>query len=410
MSLGEPFILRSLGSLLFQYEWSDWGTGGRDWSFMSVTTKLDGYAPLGDLVYDGHLGDNVRIDPNRAWNIQVLYVRNNRPDVAKPCTDYMEVASLGPKYHSKLWRPTHSDPNYIGVGDICYRGLNKPPVGRYYCLHRKYLLDAGKNAPLFFNEDGLPCYRTIANTNIFRKGDTQLFGLRDDASLQACCTGSGAACEIWTKGSTACQNAMTEYCAASDIKPGGKCEDWCTRDPIGCDKVKNKFCDEHPNDPFCDCINAFNRPEHAALIKDKETIYSMSIPACYFDKCKQGPYKVFTTTEMTEAQQGQRCSQDLKYIDQQIKVLGDNNILNSSQNVNENQTNIEPPKNSKDSTIAGFQSNKVLIFIFLIIAIVVGYYAFFKQDEVNYNMMPPMMQPPMMQPPMMQPMMPQPMM
>jgi len=383
MSVGEPFLFHPLASLLYRWEWSDWGTGGRDWSFMSATTKPDGYAPLGDLVYDGYLGDNVGIDPNRTWNIQVLFVRNNRLDVAKPCTDYMEVGTLRADAKCKLWRPVHSDPNYIGVGDICFRGLDKPPAGRYFCLHRKYLLDAGKNAPLFFNEDGLPCYRTIAGTNIFRKGDPQVFGLRDDAALQACCTGSGTACELWTRSSTSCQTAMTEYCSANDIKPGGKCEDWCTRDPVSCDKVKNKFCVEHPEDPFCDCINALDRPDHAALIKDKETIYSMSIPACYYNKCKQGPYKVFTTTEMTEAQQGQRCSQDLKYIDQQIKVLGDNNVLNTNQNVNENQTNID---HSTEPKIFGYPQSQVLMVMLFLIAIAVGYYAFFMEEEPMYPM------------------------
>ena len=390
MSIGEPFTLRPLSSLLYRWEWSDWGTGGIDWSFMSVSTTPTGYAPIGDLIYQGYLGDNVGIDPARAWNVQVLFVRNDRPDVARPCTDYIDIGTLSADTTSKMWRPTCSDPNFIGVGDVCLRGTSKPIIGKYFCVHRKYLIDAGKNAFLLSTEDGVTCYRTIPSTNIFRRGDPQVFGLRDDANLQACCTGSGTMCELWTKGSTSCQTAMTEFCSANDIKPGGKCEDWCTRDPISCDKVKNKFCMDHPDDPFCDCINALDRPEHAAFIKDKETIYAMSIPACYFNKCKQGPYKVFTTTDMIEAQQGQRCSQDLKLIDQQIKILGDNNVLNTNQNVTENPTIINPPTETKS---LGYSQNQLFMFVLLIIIILSGYYGFIADNGRSYMQQPIQIQP-----------------
>jgi hypothetical protein len=237
--------------------------------------------------------------------------------------------------------PTHSDQNYVALGHVVRRQganftPNPPAPGQYYLVHRKYLVDLGLTAILFLNEDGIPCYRTVDGTNLFRSDNPQKYVIRDDAQLQACCTGSGSSCDIYTKGSDACQKAMMSYCNGSDIRPGGKCEDWCTRDPIGCDKIKQRFCVEHPDDPFCDCINAFSRADHAALIKDKETVYSYSIPACYYQKCKLGPYQVFTTTEMTAAQNGERCSQDLKYIDQQIKVTGTGNILNTNQTSNEN--------------------------------------------------------------------------
>lgn len=384
MSVGEPFRIQPLGSLNFRWEWSDWGTGGDDWSIISCVSGIPaGYAKLGSLIHYRHFNsDSAPADPNNCWGVQFLMVRSDRPDAALPCTGYQEVRTIAGDTLSKIWRPTHTNSNYIGVGDICYRGATMPPIGAYYCVNRKYLIDAGKSAGLFWNDDGVAAHRTIDGLNLFRTGDPQKFGLRDDQALQACCTGSGTLCELWSKGSTSCQAAMTEFCTANDIKPGGKCEDWCTRDPISCDKVKNKFCVEHPDDPFCDCINALDRPDHSAFIKDKETIYSMSIPACYYNKCKQGPYKVFTTTEMVESQQGTRCSQDLKYIDQQIKVLGSNNVLNTDQNVNENQTNIE---HNQEPKILGYPQSTVLLVLLVILAAAFGYYTLMDDGSQAYQ-------------------------
>jgi hypothetical protein len=294
--------------------------------------------------------------------------------------------------HSNIFMPTHPDQNYVALGHVVRRqGVNftpNPPApGQYYLIHRKYLVDLGLTAVLFLNEDGIPCYRTVDGTNLFRSDNPQKYAIRDDAQLQACCTGSGSSCDIYTKGSDACQKAMMSYCSGSDIRPGGKCEDWCTRDPIGCDKIKQKFCAEHPDDPFCDCINAFSRADHTAFIKGKETVYSYSIPACYYQKCKLGPYQVFTTTEMTAAQNGERCSQDLKYIDQQIKVTGTGNILSTNQTSNENSgensgttvvgngedgSSSNGNSTTSQSTILGISKPSFIVIVFVILMVVVA--------------------------------------
>jgi hypothetical protein len=224
----------------------------------------------------------------------------------------------------------------------------------------------------------------VASTNLFRVDNNQAYGLRDYAAIQDCCTGFGSNCENLQKGSVPCLTALMQSCKAADVKPGAKCAAWCERDPISCDKAKLQYCTDHPDDPLCDCINAFSRADHKELIKGREEIYSMSLPACYYDKCKLGPHRVFTTTDMTTAQLGQRCSQDLKYIDQRIKVEGEGNILNTNQSVQET-TNTGSAAggagtnaaNSKEKTILGISINTMIIILIAVVVIAVfGYFWF----------------------------------
>lgn len=396
--MGEPFLVREVGSLTFSYRWNDWGTGGEDWGFAAHTVP-DGYGRLGDAVHRCTMNLTRAPGPGDLGcliSTRVLLVRTDRPDSAVPCTGYETIRYVSGNLLSTVFKPTHPDPNYIAIGHVVNMGRDvPPPVGEYYLVHRKHLIDRGLTATLELNNDWVPCFRTIPGYTMFRVGDIQKYTLRNDDALKSCCTGSGSDCATWSKGSVDCQLLMSESCKASDIKPGGKCEDWCARDPVSCDKLKNKFCGEHPDDPFCDCINAFSRADHAAFIKDKEVIYSQSIPACYYSKCKLGPYKVFTTTAMDDAQNGERCKSDLQYIDQKINVSGDNNILNTSQDV----TNNKGPVNNNaapEQTVAGIPVMTILL-VLIAVLVLGGGYMYMTGDDPTQQIQPMQPMQPMQQ-------------
>lgn len=394
MSIGEPFLLRPLAGDEFFSEWSDHGTGGDDWAIMSIKNSPSGYAPLGDYLYAGHLSSTkttVTINPTKAFSIQSLFVRTNRRDIARPCTDYVKVRSMPGDFTANIWRPVYVDPanptspvQFVGAGDVCLRGENKPRIGKYYCLNTRYFFPTTRTAERPKNSDGIPCFRTLAGTNIFRAGvaNNQQFALLDDNTIIDCCTKTTdrpANCGSLSGGSIACQNAMLDSCSAADIKPGGKCEDWCTRDPINCDKIKNQFCVANPNDPFCDCINAFSRADHNAFVKDKEAIYSMSVPACYYSKCKLGPSYVFTTTTMP-GPNSERCVQDLKLIDQRINVSGTGNVVDADQTVNEGDKAVDANAPGEDEK----KSNTYLYLLGLLFVVLVAMYmAFGRSDETQ---------------------------
>jgi hypothetical protein len=411
MSIGEPFLLVPLTNVEFQMGW--WSTGtstGADWSILFNTKIPNGYAPIGDHVYSAfHTGSPylARMDLNMGA-LTFAYVRKNRYDAAIPCSDYERIITTTKGIQSTVWRPIHTNKDYIGVGHVCREGTTKPPIGMYYVIHKAYLINAGSNAPLFLDRTFGQVFRTVATTNLFRYGDTQQYGVRDDNAIQACCTGSGSSCADLAPGSLSCQTSMSAYCQPNDIKPGGKCENWCARDPTNCDKLKNNFCDMNPDDPLCDCINALSRPEHTKLTKGNEIVYRKYVPACYFDRCKVGPSRVFTTTEMVEAQQGPRCSGALEYIDQRISVLGDNNIVDADQTVNKvNGEVVDPTKTNTnqqggptdESEILGIPQSKFFMFLLIFIAIIVGGYFFIFSDSdepmqpMPYTPYEPMQQP-----------------
>lgn len=399
--MSAPFYLASPGSLTYLKQWDDSGTHGDDWG-MIVSSVPAGYARLGDRIYGGGFPDGwapIRQSGQYDANVYIpspneLFVAANRPDVAVPCQGYNTIRDYDGDRHARIFIATHPDPNYVALGHICRKDKAKPGPGEYYMVHRKYLIDLGGSAPEIdpgggsIQQDGTVAYRTVDSTQLFRFGDRQRWGLRTDATLQACCTGSGSSCEIFTKGSVGCQQAMSAYCSAEDIKPGGKCEDWCSKDPVNCDKLKQQFCQLHPTDPFCDCINAQDRQDYKDLVKGKEVIYNRSTPACFYARCKLGPYKVFTTTDQVSQQQGTACVSDLQYIDQAIKVAGDNNVLQTTQvggtSADGKGSQIIVPGASDSSAISLTPMNILIMFIVLIILGAGGYYIFKSDDKPMY--------------------------
>ncbi len=327
-----PFKVVEPASLSFTFQWKDYGTGGKDWGIVSNNVPT-GYANLGDSVYESWtLRSGGALILSEYYGQKCLFVVNNRPDVAVPCTGYSIAGKKGGDYGAVIYIPKCVDDNYIPLGYVVRKGSTPPKVGAYYCVHRKYVEDKGATATYIRgSSDFGSCYRSINGYHLFNYNKNQRYVLRTDIQLQTCCTtnlSAGSTCELWYKGSTECQKAMASYCGLDDIKPGGKCEDWCTRDPVSCDKFKEKMCDLHPLDPLCDCINAFQRSDHAELIKGKEIIYNMSLPLCYYPGCKRE--NVYKTTGMVATDLSGRCAQDLKYIDQQIKVIGDSNVIDAN--------------------------------------------------------------------------------
>ncbi len=377
----DPFIIVPKSALNFGWVWRDWGTGGNDWSFVTVANLPVNAGKLSDHGMYGYAEINVNVigGPN------VVFAPINRSDVCKPCDNYQLVRQVGGSGCS-VWIPLCSDKNYMAVGHAIVRGHNAPPVGQYYLIHRRYLIDNGMSAPAFHDDDGLRLYGNLgeAYCNI-SIAYPQRYTLRSDNALLSCCTGSGLDCQTFTKGSYDCQLTMQEQCKPEDIMPGGKCFTRCQLDPVGCNQIKVQFCNDHPDNSFCDCLNATTRDDYKDQISEYPLVYNMSIPACFYPKCKLGDNKVFTTTDMVKAQEGDRCKADINYIDQQIRILGSQNVVNANQTAQTDKNKQLDSKltgDNKDIAIKFILDNYLLILIFIIIIIISGVYEY---KYTNYN-------------------------
>lgn len=146
-----------------------------------------------------------------------------------------------------------------------------------------------------------------------------------------------------------CSAFLTD-CSADDIKTGGKCYSLCNKNPVECDAIKVKFCQEHPNDPFCDCINSKDRPAYKALVDKNQ---GTEIPAvCHYGPCSTGIdlTNVFLTKSIKDQRATTKCS-DLVY--QINQVTGQGNILTSNQGVYKDgeKNDVGPPETNSNSMI-----------------------------------------------------------
>lgn len=326
-------------------EFESWGnSGSMAWNIQSYSqSTIDEYAnQLGLKFKLGKLGDCAGVDccgdpPN------IYLVATNIPYFAKPCTKYKRITNkLGANWAFTVFEPQCDDPNYMALGHVARHQTTwsiaqesdyiYPSVGEYYLVHKRFIHQISTGNPPFNGGwNGAPLYRPFGNSiNLFKSNDSTMYSIRPMAALQDCCTGSGKYCDSYITGSLGCQEAITTVCDSESIKPGGSCYDWCSRDQADCDVIKNRFCITHPTDPWCDCINATQRQDYKDIIKGKELIYATSRPVCYYPRC-QTENNVFRTASMNNYVDSGKCSTDISYIDQSIKVSGGGNTLNTSQ-------------------------------------------------------------------------------
>jgi hypothetical protein len=178
---------------------------------------------------------------------------------------------------------------------------------------------------------------------------------------------------ITNANSEPCTNIMKQQCTANDIKSnsGGICSSWCSSNPELCDVIKVRYCQTNPNDTFCDCINSNTRESY---IKDMAALKpeSRALPKiCNTKLCnaRTDLVDVFHTSSYLNDKLNYKCPA-LQIIDQSVNVEGDNNVLDTNQNVNNNTgtpstPSVLQPDNEKSYTYLYF----ILLFVLIIVMV-----------------------------------------
>lgn len=133
-------------------------------------------------------------------------------------------------------------------------------------------------------------------------------------------------------GRKACKNFLSE-CTAEDIKGDdskakrkkGKCYDLCQDNPAECDEIKNTFCKDHPEDPFCDCINYQTRPSYKKYVEKYPEIKAYP-RTCIEENCNiDDQVGVFKTQQIKEQSKIGCANLNLAKLD----ITGSHNIIES---------------------------------------------------------------------------------
>jgi len=254
----EPFLWSATTATghSYRWQWTDAGTGGWDWCFVSVHDTPSGFAPLGDVpvryipsgsdIVAGKFtpmytfrSSSFKLEPATA---RIVSVRKNRPDVAVPCTDYRQIHYLNFSNKATIWRPSHPNSDYVPMGDVVRSGTGKPPIGMYYLVHKKYLYDNGATATRFWDADGTDLRATVLGSHLFGHGRSHRYSFRRDSDVRACCERGAGSCADWGKGSDNCDILMQRMCKGIDTKVNGSCINWCSYDPENCAKMIESDC------------------------------------------------------------------------------------------------------------------------------------------------------------------------
>ncbi len=121
-----------------------------------------------------------------------------------------------------------------------------------------------------------------------------------------------------------CKSFLTE-CSADDIKLGGKCYNLCRSNPGECDVIKQRFCQSHPTDPFCDCINYQSRQDYIDFT-NKYPVLKSYPRSCTYNKCRLTDQdQIFLTQDIiAEAKNSGACADVNQIIN---NINGSNNVI-----------------------------------------------------------------------------------
>lgn len=374
----------STSSLNWAWGWGDWDTGGHDWNINYPTNVPAGWAPVTDAMRrdGGH--------PLPCCESYIL-VNKNTPIFAKPCTGYALAyvfTTGGGMKGRRLWLPTHSDPQYIGVGIVVDRAPlesagagSQPPIGAYYCINKAFLYSYPK--PTIHpacsdgncNKNGLTINRAfdITSGNITIYGTYKILPYDD---VLAGCKGLRGVSPLKDISSSDCQWLLSNLYTSDDIKTGKA--DFCNTNPGWCDRTMTKFCTDFPNHSWCDCINTTSRAQWKEVDALLVPAAKGATLACKSPFCN-ARNDVFKTSQMVV--DGRNCP-DIRYIDQSVKVDGQGNITKVTQegSIGGDTTNTSTSTSTSDSTtntgdtIIGINPTLfyILLFLFIIIIIVVS--------------------------------------
>ncbi len=370
-------------TLTWNWGWGDWDTGGHDWNINWPSNVPAGW---------GLISDSARRDGGHPLPCceNFMLVNTNAPVFAKPCTGYQLAFTFptgGGMKGRRLWKPIHSDPQYIGIGVCIDRASidavgagGQPAIGAYYCINRAFLQNVGTQVlPLCADgncdKNQLRLYKAVETNN----GNITLYNtyriLSYDEVL-AGCKGLRGVSSLKDISSSDCSWLLSALYTADDIKTGKV--DFCATNPGWCDKTEIKFCTDYPNHSACDCLNTTSRALWAQVDALLVPAAKGAPLACKSPFCN-ARNDVFKTSQMIV--DGRNCP-DIRYIDQSVRVDGQGNITKVTQEGNiggdttttsTSTSNTTNTANTGD-TIVGMNPTLfyILLFLFIVVIIVVS--------------------------------------
>src|SRR5690606_30620792 len=107
----------------------------------------------------------------------------------------------------------------------------------------------------------------------------------------------GSQCGIYKIGHLPCDEMLVKACTGISIREDGTpeplsvsnsaCRTWCKNSPVACKTAKLDFCAKAPLSPYCDCINAAQRPSLKALIAKAPAPAQELLPTCFLQsRCR----------------------------------------------------------------------------------------------------------------------------
>lgn len=227
--------------------------------------------------------------------------------------------------------------------------------------------------------------------------------------LYKCCSGEitdARLCGQYKPGAAVCKSRLLT-CTGEQLKNDEGCQTMCRADLTTCDKIKRGFCDLHPDDKYCTCMNVEDNPDYMKLEAEviKKTGQAPRLGCSPFGRCMTGTdlLDLYLPKNIID-DKGTTCPSYSAYIDQSVTTSGDNNIVNTEQNAGNDVKNSNTPAPESTDLIKGI-SNKVLIIIIGLILLCIGAAVFFSMDtDDGYKPMQQMPTMGQMAPPMQQPM------
>ncbi len=379
-----PFRVDSIVNYLWEWKWNDRSSGGKDWSIHKCINPPVGFARLGDIPVMGHGSP----DLNNTQGRNIAFISQGLP-FSKPADDFTLSWFTQNYYWVYGWVPISNDPDFVGVGMAFTNNPNvKPSTSDYYVINKALIKTTGNGGAQGINqqEGGTPYmegnggtfYFNFDNVLLFTKDSNKYLAYNLD-NLKSSCMGKSSNYSYASPGSQFCDTYMKHSCTDDDIKLGGKCSSWCSADNSTCDSIKVDYCNVHPNDTWCDCINASSRTSYATEMSMLSAQGKLAPKPCKTELCRDRGIDTSTFVLSADAQFLNNCP-NIDYIDQSVKITGDNNVAQTNQNVTKNTGTNSPtdtlpkPADVASPTIMGIKSSYfwiILLFIFIIVAAII---------------------------------------
>ncbi len=304
----------------------------------------------------------------------------------------------------------YNDSNGIGANDIdtIYVPPNVEVSVDEHCGHQdkpvrfdgRGFLGQGINYPGLYQMDTDNGQKFIndkyGNGNRISLNDIDIVHTRTtmtwDEHLNKCCKGEiedPRLCGNYTAGKRECQEFLMK-CSVDDLKNNSGCQEMCRKDPTQCDKIKYAFCNNpnNKNDPWCSCMNIDYDPAYQKFANKviEKTGQGPRIGCAPFGRCNTGIdlLNVFIPSTVLQDRQT-ACPSYSSYMDQSVTTVGGNNVVTPTLVANQPGANVpgvtQPSPPEEDGLVSKLTKPPMLYVLLLIVAIVIGYFAFGGSDQ-----------------------------